>query len=393
MPKVITDESKIQEIFDFSRYIENIYPSREFLGDKLRIGKQLSIYIGVDPTAPDLHLGHTTNFFVLKKFQELGHKVIILIGDFTARIGDPTGKDETRKPLTEKEISENSKTYKQQIGKILDLGKTEFKQNSGWLDKLSLKEFVKIASRVSIQQLLHRNMFQRRIKEEESIALHEFIYPLLQGYDSVAMNIDSEIGGTDQTFNMLIGRTLMDKLLNKEKFVITTKLLENPLSGKKLMSKSEGNYISLQDPAYEIYSKVMALPDEVIFTCFELCTEVPMERVDGLKSENVLAAKHELASEITKMYQGEKEAEKAKEEWGRVFSKKEYPSKIDEVENRGDIISTTVVAGIILSKSEAKRLIEQKAVKVNDKVIEEWDYTIKSGDIIQIGPRKFVRVK
>lgn len=393
MAKIITDEEEIQELVNPGRYIESIYPSPEFLNQRLKSGRQLSVYIGVDPTASDLHLGHTTNFFVLKKFQELGHKVVVVIGDFTARIGDPTGKDETRKPLTEEEVKENSKTYKQQIGKILNLNKTDFKQNSKWLDKISLKEFIKIASNVTVPQLLHREMFKRRMEKGESIAEHEFIYPLLQGYDSVAMNIDGEIGGTDQTFNMMIGKTLMEKILKKEKFVITTKLLENPLTGKKLMSKSEGNYVSIQDQSFDMYSKVMALPDEVVFSCFELCTEVPLDRINDLKSNNILSVKHELAFEITKIYHGEKEAGKAKDEWHKVFSKKEHPSEIKEIENKGDLISTAVVAGVISSKSEAKRLVEQKAVKVNGKIVEEWGYKLKSGDVIQIGSHRFVKVK
>ena len=394
MSKAIIDDLKIKGLL--TRSVEKIYPSKEFLEQKLRSGEQISIYLGIDPTAPDLHLGHSTNFLVLKKFQELGHEVIIVIGDFTARIGDPTGKDETRKPLTEKEISENSKTYKQQIGKILDLRKTEFKQNGKWLDKISLREFIKIASMVSVQQLLHREMFQRRIKKGQSIAQHEFIYPLLQGYDSVAMNIDGEIGGTDQTFNMLVGRTLMEKFLTKEKFIITTRLLENPLSGKKLMSKSEGNYVSLQDPPYEMYSKIMVLPDEVVFTCFELCTEVPLEKINALKSGRIMKAKQELAFEITKMYHGEKEAEKARDKWDKVFSKKELPSEIEEFEVRGGPMPLGIFIAdwLKVSNSEAKRLIgEQNAVKVNDVLVIDLNYEVKRGDIVRVGPRKFVKVK
>lgn len=393
MTKVITNETKIQEVIGSNRYIDNIYPSKEFLEVELKRGKQLSLYIGMDPTAPDLHLGHSTNLLALKKFQEMDHRVIILIGDFTARIGDPTGKDETRKPLTENEIQRNLRTYKEQIGKILDLKKTEFKQNSRWLEKLVLKDFIRFASLVTVQQLLHRDMFQERLKSERSIALHEFIYPLLQGYDSVAMKVDGEMGGTDQTFNMLIGRVLMGKLLKKEKFVITTKLLENPLTKKKLMSKSEHNYISLQDNFQEMYAKILALPDEVVFNLFELCTEVPFEKINALKESNVLTAKHELAYEITKIYHGEKGALLAREEFNKIFRQKEVPSKIEEIEDKGDIISTLVAAGIISSRSEAKRLIDQGAIKINGQVIKEWDAPFAKGDIIQVGPKKFAKIK
>lgn len=400
MTKVIIDDLKIREISDSTRYIESIYPSRGFLERQLRNGKQLSIYIGVDPTAPGLHLGHTTNFLVLKKIQELGHKVVIVIGDFTGRIGDPTGKDETRKPLMESEISENSKTYKQQIGKVLDFRKTEFKQNSKWLDKISLKEFIKIASRVSVQQLLHREMFQKRIKEEGSIALHEFIYPLLQGYDSVAMSIDGEIGGTDQTFNMLLGRALMEKILDKEKFVITTKLLGNPLTGKKLMSKSEGNYVSLLDSPHDMYSKIMAFPDEVVFNCFELCTEVSMGRINNFRSENILTAKHELAFEITKMYHREVKALSAREEFNRVFREGGIPKGISEIsigKDKENIVNLLIETKLVPSSSEAKRLISQNAVKVDGEIVSDWRRVIEISDnqdiIISVGPRKFVKVR
>lgn len=399
--KIIADKAKIQELFESTRYIDNIYPHRDFLGEQLRSGKQLSIYIGVDPTAPGLHLGHTTNFLVLKKIQELGHRVIIVIGDFTGRIGDPTGKDETRKPLMESEISENSKTYKQQIGKVLDLRKTEFKQNSKWLDKISLKEFIKIASRVSVQQLLHREMFQRRIKEGESITLHEFIYPLLQGYDSVAMSIDGEIGGTDQTFNMLLGRTLMEKILNKEKFVITTKLLENPLTGKKLMSKSEGNYVSLLDSPQDMYSKVMALPDEVVSTCFELCTEVSLEKIEYFKTGNILTAKHELAYEITKIYHDEKGAAFGREEFNRVFREKEIPQEVRVFKFVGEekpniinlFLGSGVIPEVISSISELKRLISQNAIEdENGNIITDWHQEMEVGGRFKIGQKKFVKI-
>lgn len=395
MTKVITDENKIKEIIN-SRYIENTYPGFDFLEERLKSGDQLAIYIGFDPTAPDLHLGHSTNFLVLRKFQDLGHKVVIVIGDFTAQIGDPTGKNISRRPLSEKEVSENSKTYKNQVGKILSISKTDFKNNSRWLSKLNLKEVIELLSTKSVQQLLHRDMFQRRMKENKNISLHEFVYPLLQGYDSVALKTDGEMGGNDQTFNMIVGRDLERIYLKKEKFVIATKLLINPATGKKLMSKSEGSYVSLRDQPNEMYAKVMALPDEVVFTCFELCTEVPMERINNLKSGDILVAKRELALEITRMYHGEKEAEKAKNEWGRVFSKKELPSEIEELEIKGDSmpLGMFIVGWMKVSNSEAKRLIsEQNAVRVNDVLVTDWNYKVKIGDIVQVGPRKFVKVR
>src|SRR3989344_1169279 len=311
--KVITDLRHIRELVS-SRFIDKIYPSAVKLEEALRSGRRLTIYHGIDPTAPDLHLGHSTNFLLLRELQKLGHRVILLIGDFTGRIGDPTDKLAARKPLTEKEVLKNSRTYKQQIAKILDFSSrgnpVEIQFNSRWLKKLSSEDMIKLLANFTVAQTIKRDMFQRRLKEGKEIYLHEFLYPLMQGYDSVAMKVDAEVGGTDQTFNMLVGRDLERIYLNKGKFVLTTPLLENPKTGKKLMSKSEGGYISLQDPPNEMFGKLMALPDEVIVPCLELCTFYPQKEIEKIKKRlkskklNPRDAKRILALEVTKIYHG-----------------------------------------------------------------------------------------
>lgn len=398
MAKVITDENKINEFLE-SRYIEAVFPSKERAAEMMGSGKQLVFYLGIDPTGPDIHLGHTTNLFVLKRLWEAGHKIILLIGDFTATIGDPTDKEAARRPLSEKEIKENMRTYLDQVRKILPRGSFETRYNSKWYKKMPTKEWLGITSLFTQQQMVSRDMFQERIKKDKPISLQEFVYPVLQGYDSVAMDVDGEIGGNDQTFNMLAGRDLLRKLKGKEKIVITTRLLEDPLTGKKIMNKSEGQYISLNDSASEMFGKTMAMPDSAIVPLLAYTTELPDSEVGGAKKrldggENPKNLKEELAFELVRMYHGEKEAEKAKEEFSRVFSQGELPEKIEEFKLGSGLMKLTELlkeSGLASSMSEAKRLIEQKAVSVNDKVEESWDYEIKKGDIIKVGPRKFVR--
>jgi len=395
MPKVITDERKIKELLN--RAVEKIYPSPEFLERKLKSGLELKVYLGIDPTGPDLHLGHSVQLLTLKRFQDLGHKTILVIGDFTARIGDPSGRDQKRIPLTEKQVKENEKNYKEQAGKILDLKRTEIRHNADWLKKFRFEDVLELASRKTVQQLLDRDMFQKRIEKGDPIGANEFLYPLMQGYDSVAMEIDGEIGATDQTFNMLIGRDLEKAYLNKEKFVLTTRLLVNPKTGEKMMSKTVGDYISLQAPAPQMYAGVMALPDEAVFEIFELCTEISSEKISYLKSGNILTAKHELSYEITKMYYGEKEAISSREEFVRVFSNKEEPTEIPKFSGKGMMfIDFMVKFDLAKSRSEAKQLLEQGAVRINKEVVrmkDQWNYELREGDIIQVGPRKFAKIK
>lgn len=399
MSKVITDENQIKEVFD--RYAEAVFPSPEKAMEIFKSGRRLTFYLGIDPTGPDIHLGHVTNFLVLKKIIALGHRVILLIGDFTARIGDPTGKDTARQPLSKERIKENLKTYLDQVYKILRKGSVEIKYNSQWLEKMNLEKIIALGSYVTVQQMLARDMFQRRMQEEKPISQNEFMYPLLQSYDSVAMEVDGEIGGNDQTFNMLVGRDLVKKMLGKEKVVIATKLLEDPESGKKLMSKSEGRYVSLNDSPQEMFGKIMALPDFAIMSLFKLSTEVSDESIANLKNrlqsgENPKNIKEELAFETVKMVYGEKEAGKAKDEFRRVFSEKGLPVSVTEfkIESASVPLAAFISGSLQISMSEAKRLVsEKKAVTVNDKPVENWDYQVKPGDIVKAGPRHFVKAK
>lgn len=405
MSKVITDKKIIDGVL--SRWVDKIYPSKEDFKKALKSRKKLVIYHGVDPTAPHLHLGHSTNYLLLRKLQDLGHKIILLIGDFTAQIGDPTGRLTARKALTKKEVMKNCKTYQKQIGKILDFkskkNPAKVKFNSQWLGKLKLEDIMKLAVNFTQAQIIKRNMFQERLKKKEEIYLHEFLYPLFQGYDSVALNVDVEVGGTDQTFNMLIGRDLIKIYKKKEKFVITTPLLINPKTGQKLMSKSEGSLIALDDSPNQIYGKVMALPDEVILICFELCTEIFLKEIQeikkGLSSKklNPRDAKAKLAREIVTIYHGRIAASDAEKEFNWVFREKKQPTKIPQVKIKAkqlpilDLLAKTKLAP---SKAEAKRLVEQKGVKIDGKVVKDWkkEISVKSGMILQVGKRRFIKL-
>tara|TARA_Y100000310_G_scaffold338721_1_gene429236 strand:+ start:699 stop:1883 length:1185 start_codon:yes stop_codon:yes gene_type:complete len=391
----------IEEILD--RWGDKIYPSKkEFL--KALKSRKLVIYHGVDPTAPDLHLGHSTNYLLLRELQKMGHKVILLIGDFTAQIGDPTGKISTRQSLTKAQVVKNYKTYREQAGKILDFkGKNpvKVKFNSKWLEKMTLKDVIELGATFTYGKMIKRNMFQERIKKNQEIYFPEFIYPLLQGYDSVAMDVDAEVGGTDQTFNMMVGRQLMKVYKNKEKFVITTPLLENPKTEKKLMSKSEGGYIAFDHSSNEMFGRVMALPDEAVIPCFELCTRVPIKEVDQMKKDlkkvNPRDLKVRLAIEIITIYHSKKQALNAQKEFEKVFQKKEKPTDIPEVkikDKKLPILELLSKTKLVSSKTDAKRLIIQKGVKIQGKTQNDWKKTveIKKGMTIQVGKRKFVKI-
>jgi tyrosyl-tRNA synthetase len=393
--KVNTDEKKIKEIL--TRGVENVYPSREEFEKALRSGKQLKIYNGIDPTGPTLHLGHGVVLLKLRELQDLGHKIILLIGDFTGMIGDPTDKTATRKRLTRKEVLANCKNYAKQAGKILDMRKVEVKYNSRWLGKLKAGDFLELGAGITVQRLLERDMFQKRISEGKPIYLHEFIYPLMQGYDSVAMDVDAEVGGNDQTFNMLVGRDLMKSLKHKEKYVLTIKLLVDP-TGKK-MGKTEGNMVTLEDSAEDMYGKVMSWPDTLMPVAFEICTRVPMEEIKNILAGDPRDAKMRLAREIVSLYRSPKEAAAAEENFVRIFQKKEVPEEVAEYRMQNakcGIIDLLVQCKLAESKSEAKRLVEQGGVKVGDKVIDDINAIVEipaEGVLIQKGKRHFVRVR
>jgi len=399
--KIDIDAKKIEEIL--TRSIDTIYPSKESFEKKLKSGDRLKIYVGIDPTATYVHLGHATNYIILKRLHDLGHEIIVLVGDFTAKIGDPSDKNAARKRLTDDDVKENLKSFKAQIGKILDFNNKEnpieFKFNSEWLSKLTFEEVVDLASHFTVQRMLERDNFEKRIKEEKPLYVHEFLYPLMQGYDSVAMEVDVEMGGTDQTFNMLAGRTLVKHYQKREKFVITTTLLENPVTGEKLMSKSLGTGIGLDEVPNEMFGKTMCLPDEALIQCFIDCTYVEMEEIKKMeealkKGSNPRDLKVRLAFEIVKMYHSEKEAVAAQQYFVDTFKNKETPEEIEEFELDGKkIIEVLVEAKLVTSNSDARRNIEQNGVKVNETVLTDLNYVVSSGDIIQKGKRFFIKIK
>lgn len=402
MPKVITDPQKINEVL--TRGVEKIYPSREALGAVLRSGKRIRLYCGFDPTAPTLHLGNAIQIKKLAQFQKLGHEIIMLLGDFTGMIGDPTDKTAARKKMTRQQLLANAKNYKKQASKFLNFsGENPAKmlRNSQWGDKVTFRDLIEILSNFTVQQMIIRDMFQERLKENKPIYLHEFLYPLAQGYDSVAMDVDLEIGGADQTFNMLIGRDLVKMIKGKEKFVLTNKLLVVP--GGKKMGKTEGNMITLDDSAGEIYGKVMNWPDENMDVAFELLTNVAMAEIGKIKeqlkekSANPRDIKARLAREIVTVFHNQKAAAQAEKEFDKVFKERRTPDDMPTFEARDkkmSILDLLVDAGLAPSKSEAKRLIHQKAVEIDGNIIGDWQATweMKTGQIIKVGKRKFVRI-
>src|SRR3989338_3834937 len=388
---VKTDAQTIEEVL--SRGVSEVIV-KEDLEKKLLSGKKLRIYLGVDPTGFSLHLGHAVVLRKLKEFLDLGHEVILLIGDFTAKIGDPTGKDTTRIPLTDKQIKENFKDYKKQASKVLNFSKVKIKYNSKWLSKLKFVDILKLSSNFTVQQMLHRDMFDKRIKENAPINQTEFMYPLMQGYDSVAMNVDLEIGGNDQMFNMLAGRTLQKAYNNKDKDILTTKLLLGT-DGRK-MSKTYDNAIYLTDEPNDMYGKIMSIKDELIGDYVQLCTNLSLQEVK--KMPNPRDQKAKLAGEIVKMYHGQKAAIEAAENFDKIFRRHETPSDIQIFETSQKtypILDLLCDSGLAVSKNEAKRLVEGGAVEINKKKITDWhqEITLEEGTIIQSGKRKFVKVK
>jgi tyrosyl-tRNA synthetase len=400
MSKIITDNQKIQELL--TRGVENIYPKKEFLQARLKEGQQLTLYTGYDPTAPTLHIGHAITMMKLRQFQDLGHKVIMLIGDYTGMIGDPTDKTSARTKLTHEQVLENCKHYKKQASTILDFygdNPVELKFNGDWHGKLSFADVLELTSNFTVQRMMERDMFEKRKEENKPIFLHEFLYPVMQAYDSVAMDVDGEVGGNDQTFNMLAGRDLMKALKNKEKFVLTTKLLVDS-SGKK-MGKSEGNMIALIDAPEDMFGKVMSWTDDMIMKGFELCTKMPMDEVEKIEKEMTAGAnprdiKLRLAAEVVKTFLGESLAVKAQEYFIATFSKKENPDEMPTIKpSNYEIVPLLVEAKICKSKSEARQVVDQGGVSINEIKVDKGDYgaVIKSGDIIKKGSRWFVKVK
>jgi len=386
---------KIDELL--TQGVKKIYPAKEALEKVLRSGKKIKLYHGIDPTGPQLHLGHMVVLRKLRQFQNLGHHVILLIGDFTGMIGDPSGKTKVRQPLSRKQVLQNAKTYQEQTSKILNFkgeNPVEIGYNSKWLDKLGLTEIIQLASQVTYAQVIERDMFQKRMKEGQELFVNELFYPLMQGYDSVALDVDLEVGGSDQIFNMLMGRTLMKKLKRKEKFVLATKLLAEP--GKEKMGKTTGNLVALTEAPNEMFGQVMAWPDEMITCGFELLTDVTTEEISD--NVNPMDLKKRLAREIITQLHSSKEASKAQEEFERVFQHGEIPSEDIQIfktkAEKINIIDLLTDSSLVLSRAEAKRLVEQGAVDIDGTPITNYQspITLKNGSIIKAGKRKFIKI-
>lgn len=392
-------EQKIDEVL--SRRVAEVVVKDE-LRRKLQSGKKLRIKFGADPSRPDLHLGHSVVFNKLKEFQALGHQIIFLIGDYTGLIGDPSGKSKTRPQLSEAEVKENAKTYLEQVGKVLDVSRAEVRFNSEWFKKMSFAELLRLTARFTAARILERDDFNKRFKSGIDIGLHELLYPVMQAYDSVALQADVELGGTDQKFNLLAGRELQKKIGQTPQDIMTMKILVG-LDGREKMSKSLGNFIGICESAGQQFGKVMSLPDEQIIPYFELATELSDREIaaikDGLaRGKNPRDAKIKLGQEIVKLYHGEKAAADAAAEFKRVFSGKEKPAEIPIVAikpGEWSILDVLSEVKLIKSKGEGRRLVEQGGVRVDDRVVTDWQAKIKvvSGMIIQLGKRKFIRVR
>ena len=370
----------------------------EELAKKLASGRRLRVKLGLDPTAPDLHLGHTVVINKLRDFQNLGHQVQFLIGDFTGMIGDPTGKNQTRPPLTREEIESNAQTYRQQVFKILDPDKTQILFNSEWSDQLGAEGIIRLAARYTVARLLERDDFSKRMKNSQPIALHELLYPLMQGYDSVAMKADVELGGTDQKFNLLVGRELQKQYGQEPQCILTMPLLEG-LDGKEKMSKSLGNYVGIAEPPREIFGKLMSISDELMWRYIELLSFESLAMVREWKKEHPRDVKARFAREIVARFHGAAAAERAQAEFESRFREGEMPDEMPEVTVKapeGGILVAQLLkqAGLTPSTSEAQRMIEQGGVKFDGERVSDKALKVPAGRTVvaQVGKRKFARI-
>ncbi|MFR3910042.1 MAG: tyrosine--tRNA ligase [Clostridium paraputrificum] len=399
MVKTVEEQMKI-----IKKGVDKIVNEEELMNKLERASRNnesLTIKLGLDPSAPDIHLGHAVVLRKIKQMQDLGHKAVIVIGDFTGKIGDPTGKAKGRKALSEEEVQRNAQTYKEQIFKILDVDKTEVRFNSEWLGKITFDKVIELASTITVARMLERDDFQNRYKNNIPIGVHEFFYPLMQAYDSVELKADIELGGTDQTFNILMGRTLQKYMGQESQIAMFMPILEG-LDGIEKMSKSLGNYIGVNEPANIMFKKVMEIPDALIIKYFELATDVHPDEIDRIKKDldkgkNPRDIKFELAKIITALYHSELEVKEAIEFYDLAFRKKDIPDNIPEIELESDIlmnlIPILVQNNIISSKSEFKRLIVQGGVRVNQEKLNDMDLKLSNNDVIKIGKKKFIRVK
>lgn len=379
---------------------------RKKLEKSVSTEKPLVIKAGFDPTAPDIHLGHTVLLNKMRQFQELGHEVIFLIGDFTGMIGDPTGKSETRKHLTKEEVLENAKTYQAQIYKILDPGRTKIAFNSEWMSRMTAEDLVQLAAKHTVARMLEREDFKKRYQSELPISIHEFLYPLIQGYDSVKLKADVELGGMDQKFNLLVGRELQKEYGQEPQCLVLMPLLEG-LDGVNKMSKSLGNYIGITEPAKEIFGKVMSISDVLMLRFYELVSAISLEEFQRIKegipsgAVHPMEAKKRLAVELTDRFSGAGEGVKARAEFEKVFSKKDLPDDIPSKEipwpagQKMKLVNLMSASGVVTSNSEARRMIQQGAVEVNQNPVRDVDtelWAVADGYTLRVGKKRFVKV-
>ena len=397
MTPIIADKARLEEIFTRG-IVAEILPSRDALFEFLRSGKRLKIYLGADPTSSSLHLSHAKNYWFLEDLRQLGHEVIVLIGDFTARIGDPSDRQAVRPSLTPEQIKTNVDSWLAQLKLLLDFSDPKnpprLSYNSAWLDQLTLKEIINLAANFTVQQMLERDMFVKRLADHTPIHLHEFLYPMLQGYDSVALEVNAELCGTDQIFNALAGRTLLKRLKNQEKFVIALNLLANPKTGE-LMSKSRGTGVFLSAPPNEMYGAIMAEPDEMIEPLFINCTRLPLADKEKIMSLGPRAAKARVTLEIVKKIYGAPAAQAAEKTFDQTFRAGGVPEDILEINlsPAADIVAALIVAGVIDSRSEWRRLIAEGAIRdeTNQKITDPH-FSPTTASVLKIGKHRFVKL-
>lgn len=391
-PEIDTDPKKIEELL--SRGVEDLFV-KESLEKKLKSGKQLRIKLGFDPTGSNIHIGRAIILRKLRKFQDLGHKVVFIVGDFTAKIGDPSDKLEKRPMLTDEKIQENLKNYKEQVGKIIDLNKAEFHYNSSWLSKLTFAQTVELAESFSVSQMTNRRNFKDRLDRGDEVSLREFLYPLMQGYDSVAVKSDIELGGFDQLFNLKAGRVIQKHYGQEEQDVMTFSMLEG--TDRRKMSTSWGNVINIADEANEMFGKVMSVRDDLVSKYFLLCTDVSKEEISQLDEQSKSdpkSIKMRLAREIVTIYHDKEKATLAENNFNQTFSKGGTPDDIQEVKvNNGTLLADVLLENkLVESKSEFKRLIKESAVGVDGEKISEIDFKIEKTVVVKVGKRRFVKV-
>ncbi|HPS23905.1 MAG TPA: tyrosine--tRNA ligase [Methanoregulaceae archaeon] len=389
------------QLAELKRGVVDIVSDEEFIA-KLRKGRPLKVKVGFDPTAPDIHLGHTVVLQKMRQFQDAGHEVICLIGDFTGMIGDPSGRSATRPPLTREEVLENAKTYQEQVKKILDPDKTRIAFNSQWMDNMVVADFIKLTSVQTVARMLERDDFKKRFQQQHPISIHEFLYPFIQGYDSVALEADIEMGGTDQVFNLLMGREVQKAYGQEPQVILTLPLLEGT-DGIQKMSKSYNNYIGVDDAPSDMYGKVMSISDELMWKYYELLSSLSIPQIEEMRTTvregalHPMNAKMRLSYEMVERFHGRDQAQAAQEGFVKVFQSRELPEDMPEVAIRMErpwVCAVLKEAGLVGGTSEARRMISQGAVHIDEEKIVDGEYVLPRGShIIKVGKRRFARVE